>query len=119
LPRDLPQHREHNGSDTGTFRHIGANAMASIPDDPNTLLTRQATAEALSAAGFPCAKSSLASMASRGGGPNFQKYGPRALYRWGDALEWAQSKLGPAIRSTAELDALRQHNKVQGRSAAN
>jgi hypothetical protein len=82
--------------------------MADIPNDPQTLLTREATAEALTAAGFPITPATLATKASRGGGPAFRKFGPRPLYRWGDALEWARSKLGPVVTSTSELDAVRQ-----------
>lgn len=77
---------------------------ALIPDDLDALLTRVPLAEALTAVGFPVSDKTLATKASRGGGPPFQKFGPRALYRWGSALEWAQSKLGPVVRSTAELD---------------
>jgi hypothetical protein len=76
----------------------------SIPDNPEALLTREATAEALTAAGYPTARTTLATKASRGGGPRFRKYGPRPLYRWGDALEWARAKLGPVVSSTSELD---------------
>jgi hypothetical protein len=59
-----------------------------IPDDPNVLLTRKVAAAALAEAGFPVAEKTLATKATRGGGPPFQKFGPRALYRWGDALQW-------------------------------
>jgi hypothetical protein len=76
-----------------------------VPDDPGALLTREATAEALTAAGFPTPPATLATKASRGGGPPFRKYGARPLYRWGDAFEWAQSRLGPPLRSTSEADA--------------
>jgi hypothetical protein len=30
------------------------------------------------------------------------------VYRWADLVAWAESRLGPAIRSTAELDAARE-----------
>jgi hypothetical protein len=43
-------------------------------------------------------------MASRGGGPKFSKWGSRALYRWRDLLEWAESRLSEPTRSTSELD---------------
>lgn len=77
----------------------------SIPNDPETLLTREATAEALTAAGFPTSKTTLATKAARGGGPPFRKFGPRALYQWGDALQWARSRLSAPMRSTSEADA--------------
>lgn len=75
-----------------------------IPTDPDALLTREATAEALTAAGFPTSPKTLATKASRGGGPIFRRWSSKPLYRWGDALAWAHSKLGPAVRSTSELD---------------
>jgi hypothetical protein len=78
-----------------------------IPTDPEALLTRKAAALALTEAGFPVSPATLATKAVRGHGPSFRKFGPRPLYRWGDALEWAQSKLGPFVSSTAELDAAR------------
>jgi hypothetical protein len=75
-----------------------------IPDDPNVLLTRKVAAAALAEAGFPVAEKTLATKATRGGGPPFQKFGPRALYRWGDALQWAQSRLSAPMHSTSEAD---------------
>ena len=76
-----------------------------IPDDPETRLTRIATAAALSEAGFPVKPATLATKATRGGGPPFQRFGSRPLYKWSDALRWAQSRLSPPISSTSELDA--------------
>jgi hypothetical protein len=90
-----------------------------IPDDPKTLLTRNACAAALSAAGFPTSPDTLATRASRGGGPPYQKYGNRPLYSWGPALAWAQSRLGPIVSSTSELDAasrMRSETEVRGRA---
>jgi hypothetical protein len=76
-----------------------------IPDDPNSLLTRQAAAMALTRSGYPTSPKTLATMATRGGGPPFHHYGPRVLYRWRDALQWAEKRLSPALRSTSEADA--------------
>ena len=64
-----------------------------IPDDPEALLTREATAAALTAAGYPIAAKTLASKATRGGGPPYGLFAGRALYRWGAALEWAARHL--------------------------
>jgi len=75
------------------------------PTTPDALLTREATAEALVEAGFPTTPKTLATKATRGGGPPYRKFGARVLYRWGDALDWARSRLGPVITSSAELDA--------------
>jgi len=64
-----------------------------VPEDPDTLLTRDETAVALTQAGFPVRSATLATKACRGGGPEFRLFGTRPLYRWGDALAWAQAKL--------------------------
>jgi hypothetical protein len=76
-----------------------------IPTDPSTLLTRDAAAAALTAAGYPVARATLATRASRGGGPPFRRFGVRPLYTWGDLITWAQSRLGPPMHSTSEADA--------------
>ena len=78
--------------------------MSFIPDDPDTLLRRRPTARALTEAGYETAEATLATLACRGGGPPYQKYGRYPLYRWGSALEWARSRLGPVVTSTSELD---------------
>ena len=80
--------------------------MTNIPDDPDRMLTRHETAAALTEAGFPTAAGTLSTKATRGGGPRFVKFGPRrVLYRWGDALAWAQSRTTAPRASTSEADA--------------
>jgi hypothetical protein len=37
--------------------------------------------------------------------PPFRRWGRKPLYRWGDTLDWARSRLGPPMRSTSEADA--------------
>jgi hypothetical protein len=76
-----------------------------IPSDPEMLLTREAMAQALTEAGFPISRATLATKASRGGGPPFRIWCRKPLYPWGGGLEWAQAKLGPVVRSTSELEA--------------
>jgi hypothetical protein len=78
--------------------------MTSIPQTLDALLTRDRVAEALTEAGFPTKAKTLATKASRGGGPPFRKFGPRAIYRWADALEWAQERLSEPRFSTSEGD---------------
>jgi hypothetical protein len=78
--------------------------LSANPANPDTLLTREETARALSAAGFPIAKSTLATRASRGGGPPFRRFGAKPLYKWSDALEWASARLSAPICSTSEED---------------
>jgi hypothetical protein len=73
--------------------------------DPETLLRRRPAAVALSNAGFPTAAATLATLACRGGGPPFRRYGRVPLYRWGELLAWAESRLSAPMRSTSEADA--------------
>lgn len=68
-------------------------------------LGRGAAADFLAERGFPCTPATLATLASRGGGPPFTKFGPRALYRPRDLIAWAQGKLSSPRRSTSEADA--------------
>ena len=70
--------------------------------DENDLLRRHALAQALTDAGYPTAPATLATKATRGGGPPFRLYGRIPLYRWGDALAWAESRLSALQRSTSE-----------------
>jgi hypothetical protein len=76
--------------------------MLSNPENPDTLLTRDALAAALTAAGFPVKAATLATKATRGGGPPYQLFGARPLYRWADAIAWAESRLSSLHRSTSE-----------------
>ncbi len=78
---------------------------SSIPDDPNALLRRKQTAAALTEAGFPTAETTLATKAVRGGGPVYRLFGRIPLYRWGDALAWAEAKLSAPRRHSSEADA--------------
>lgn len=64
-----------------------------ISDDRQQLLTRDATAAALTAAGYPIAAKTLAGLATRGGGPPYGLFVGRALYRWGAALDWANGRV--------------------------
>jgi len=73
--------------------------------DENTLLTRDMAAAALTKAGYPVKPKTLATKATRGGGPPYRLFGVRPLYRWGDALAWAQGRLSAPRRSTSEQDA--------------
>lgn len=79
--------------------------MQPIPDTLDAVLTRKATADALTAAGYPITKKTLDTMATRGGGPLYRLFGRKPLYRWGDALDWARGRMSKPIRSTSELEA--------------
>ncbi len=72
---------------------------------PETKLRRAPFAAALTAAGFPTSPSTLATMATRGGGPPFEKWGRYPLYTWGPGLAWAQARLSKPVSSTSELEA--------------
>jgi hypothetical protein len=73
-----------------------------VPDSLDALLTRQQAADALTAAGYPTARATLSTKASRGNGPVYSLFGPRALYRWGDLLSWAQHRLSGPYHNTSE-----------------
>lgn len=68
-------------------------------------LSRQQLVDELTAAGLPIALATLKSMAVRGGGPAFHKFGRRVVYRWADARSWANARLGKPVHSTSELAA--------------
>jgi hypothetical protein len=65
--------------------------MKQLPDRDD-LLTRDETAVALTAAGYPIRSATLGTKATRGGGPPFRRFGTRSLYRWGDAIDWAEGR---------------------------
>jgi hypothetical protein len=52
--------------------------------NPDAQMTRQQIAEALTAAGFPISAKTLATKATRGGGPMFRIFCGRAIYRWAE-----------------------------------
>jgi hypothetical protein len=77
--------------------------MPSTALTPDTYLPREKVPDALEKElGLRTTKTSLATMAVRGGGPKFRKFGPRAVYRWGDVVAWAESNLSSPRGSTAE-----------------
>jgi hypothetical protein len=75
--------------------------------DNDALLRRTQLAAALTASGFPVAPASLATWVSRGGGPPFRKFGRVVLYKWSDALEWAEARMTAPRRTTSEVDAVK------------
>jgi hypothetical protein len=77
----------------------------SVPSDPNARLDRKTLALTLTAAGFPISHATLATLASRGGGPAFQLWGRKPLYPWRTTLEWAESRLTAPVRSTTQARA--------------
>ena len=74
----------------------------SIPENPDSLVTRGAGAAALTSAGYPTSPATLATLVTRGNGPGYRIYGKRAIYRWGDLLAWAEAKTTPLRQSSSE-----------------
>jgi hypothetical protein len=105
---DQPLKRQNGACDPPiaslTFSaHLNSPAFHGAPD-LNALLTRSKTAENLNKAGFPVSAKTLATKASRGGGPPYSLFGTRPLYTWGHALSWAHNRLTPPRRSSSESD---------------
>jgi len=73
-----------------------------IPNNLEALLSREAAARALTAAGYVTSPSTLATKATRGNGPAYRIFGKRAIYRWGDLIAWAESRMEPYRHSTSE-----------------
>jgi hypothetical protein len=71
--------------------------------DRDDLLTRDETAVALTAAGYPIRSATLGTKATRGGGPPCRRFGTRSVYRWGDAIDWAEGRMAPS-RTDPEPD---------------
>ncbi len=69
----------------------------------DSLLTREAAAQALCDRGFPATRTGLATLASRGGGPAYRTYGRRAIYKLSDLIEWAELRLSSPRHTTSEV----------------
>lgn len=72
---------------------------------PDTLLTRSDAATALTDAGYPTSAATLATKATRGGGPAYRLYGRKPLYRYSDLMAWAEARCSKTVHSTSELEA--------------
>lgn len=87
---------------------LGTTLPAVVPDNPNVRLRRKELAAALTAAGYPIAASTLATLACRPGktgSPPFRLFGRVPLYEWGSALTWAEGRMSASRRGTSEADA--------------
>lgn len=69
---------------------------------PGALLQRSACAQALTEAGYPISAKTLATMATRGGGPPYRTFGRTALYKWSEVLGWAEGRLNAPRQTTPE-----------------
>jgi hypothetical protein len=83
-----------------------------IPTDPQAKLTRKKLAAALTTAGFKTAPQTLATLASRGGGPPYRVWGRFAVYEWGDGLKWAEAMLKAERRTASEGRTAEEAEKV-------
>jgi hypothetical protein len=66
-------------------------------------LDRREAAAFLTARGYRTAPATLAKLACIGGGPTFESFGRRPLYREVDLLAWARAKTTGPRRSTSDL----------------
>jgi hypothetical protein len=57
------------------------------------------------------APATLATLATRGGGPPFAKFGAHVQYVWADALAWPQKRTSKTVHSTSELQAVRDYTR--------
>ena len=73
--------------------------------DNERRLTRAEAATFLSERGFRVAYATLNKYASVGGGPLYESFGRRPLYRPADLLAWVASRSSGPRRSTSEQQA--------------
>jgi alkylation response protein AidB-like acyl-CoA dehydrogenase len=84
----------------GEWKPPAGRTQLNLTED--ALLTRADVALALTEAGFPVSAATLATKAVRGGGPPYQLFGRKPLYRWGPSLSWAQGRLSEPASSSSE-----------------
>jgi lysozyme family protein len=65
-------------------------------------LDRQQAAAYLTTRGYRTAPATLAKLASMGGGPTFESFGRKPLYREADLLAWAQARTTGPRQSTCD-----------------
>jgi hypothetical protein len=69
-------------------------------------LDRQQAADFLTARGYRTARATLAKLACIGGGPVFESFGRKPLYREADLMAWALAKTTGPRRSTSDPGAV-------------
>ncbi len=85
-------------------RAIGPDALAAAEAaigkrlDYYTKLTRPEFADVATAAGFRTTPGTLATQASRNGGPPFGNWGLRTLYEFGPSMEWVLARFATPRR---------------------
>lgn len=68
-----------------------------------TYLSRKEASTFLSALGLFIAPSTLAKLASVGGGPVFRRFGRQVKYLPRDLVSWAEDRLSGPVRSTSQF----------------
>ena len=70
--------------------------------DHERRLDRKQAAQFLTDLGYRTAPATLAKLACIGGGPTFESFGRKPLYREADLLAWAEAKTTGPRRSTSD-----------------
>ena len=74
-----------------------------MPDiDHVRRLSRKEAADFLTNLGYKTAPATLAKLASIGGGPVFESFGRKPLYKPADLLNWAQARSSGPRQSTSD-----------------
>ena len=73
-----------------------------MANDYDRLFDRKQAASFLTERGYRTAVATLAKLACIGGGPTFESFGRRPLYRETDLLAWAQARTTGPRRSTSD-----------------
>jgi hypothetical protein len=73
-----------------------------MSDSVERRLSRREAAEFLTARGYRVAVATLAKLASVGGGPIFESFGRKPLYKESELLAWVQSRSSGPRRSTSD-----------------
>jgi hypothetical protein len=76
-----------------------------MTDQPNLRLDTRAAADYLAEHGFKMAAATLNKYRCIGGGPKFDLFGRKPLYRPELLLEWATARTKFNLRSTSEAEA--------------
>lgn len=67
-------------------------------------LSRKEASRFLAGLGLSIAPSTLAKLASIGGGPPYRRFGRQVKYLASDLIAWAMTRLSGPVRSTSEFD---------------
>ena len=94
-------------------REKQTNIIRAKSEELGCLLRRAEAAQYVTDNYFPCSPKTLAKLACIGGGPVFQSFGRKPLYREADLLAWAQAKTTGPRRSTSDPG-----GAISGRAAA-